>query len=64
LKEFEGLLPNGVVGPRTGRALRLDGEAEPADVIRGVTVQVVAAMFPHTPLGNINGTCPSSPERS
>ena len=54
----EGLLPDGVVGPRTATALGLAPPAPMPSVIAGVTVQVVSQMFPQTPLQNIKRHLP------
>ncbi len=55
----EGLLADGIAGPRTLRAL---GLAKKKDVwpntIPGVTLQAVSQMFPFTPLGNIEENLP------
>lgn len=48
----EGLLVDGVAGPRTLRALGLSEEPPPL-AIEFVTVAVVSDMFPGAPLGNI-----------
>lgn len=56
----EGLLPDGVVGPRTLAALGIAGKTDVSpNVIPGVTVQAVSHMFPHTPLGNIEENLPA-----
>jgi putative chitinase len=54
----EGLLADGIVGPRTQAAL--DGEvASPLpSAIERMSVDVVSQMFPHTPLGNIKSNLP------
>jgi putative chitinase len=49
----EGLLADGIVGPRTARALKLESEVEVSSVLPNVTVPVVSRMFPSTPVGNI-----------
>lgn len=50
----EGLLADGIAGPRTLAALRIARKQDVRpNVIPGVTVQAVSVMFPHTPLGNI-----------
>ena len=54
----EGLLADGIVGPRTANALGLDGAGPLPSVIPGVTVDVVRQMFPVTPLGNIETNLP------
>jgi peptidoglycan L-alanyl-D-glutamate endopeptidase CwlK len=54
----QGLLADGVAGPRTLAALRLvDSDALP-DIAMGVTLQAVSHMFPSTPLGNIKKNLP------
>lgn len=58
-QKSEGLLPDGVAGPRTLFALGLaDSNALPSP-IAGVTVQVVSQMFPMTPIGHIRDNLPS-----
>jgi len=53
----EALLADGIVGPRTAKALALVVDAEdPA--APGATVSVVSRMFPHTPLGPIKQHLP------
>ena len=54
----EGLLADGVVGPRTARALGLDNPPEIPTVIPGVTVEIVSRMFPATPVANIRENLP------
>ena len=54
----EGLLPDGVVGPRTATALGLAPPATMPSIIAGVTVQIVSQMFPQTPLQNIKRHLP------
>ena len=54
----EGLVADGVVGPRTAAALGLVEQAEIPSIIRGVTVQIVSQMFPATPLANIRQNLP------
>ncbi len=55
----EGLLADGVVGPRTGAALGLDG-SEPAPMagMPPFTVSIVSKMFPATPLDPIKQNLP------
>ncbi|MBI3248707.1 MAG: peptidoglycan-binding protein [Deltaproteobacteria bacterium] len=48
-----GLLPDGIVGPRTQAALALPAPDPLPSVIPGVTPTVVSKMFPSTPLRNI-----------
>lgn len=50
----EGLLADGIAGPRTSAALGQMGVPEAPSVIPGVTLAIVSQMFPATPLGNIN----------
>lgn len=55
----EGLVADGVAGPRTLAALeKRKPPALPSSAAR-FTLQVVARMFPHTPLGNIKRNLPS-----
>lgn len=55
----EGLLADGVVGPRTAAKLGLlDAPAIPS-VLPGVTVQMVSHMFPGTPVRNIERHLPA-----
>lgn len=49
----EGLVADGVVGPRTARALGLESPPEAVSAIPAVTVDTVRRMFPATPAGNI-----------
>lgn len=55
----EGLLADGIAGPRTLAAL---GQAKKddvwPDVMAGVSVQAVSGMFPFTPIGNIRENLP------
>ena len=53
----EGLLADGVVGPRTAAALGLSGPPIPS-VIPGVTVDAVCRMFPSTPVANVKQNLP------
>ncbi|ANQ87132.1 hypothetical protein dqs_4116 [Azoarcus olearius] len=55
----EGLLPDGIAGPRTLKSLGLATvkDAWP-DVIPGVSVEAVSEMFPCTPVGNIRRNLP------
>ncbi len=57
----EGLLVDGIVGPRTLEALGLRAEVEPDPplTIDNVTVGIVAEMFPGAPLSNIKTHLPS-----
>jgi len=54
----EGLLDDGVVGPRTAAALGLENPPEIPSVIPGVTVEIVSKMFPATPVENIRQHLP------
>lgn len=54
----EGLLADGVVGPKTARALGLDGFGDPPNITGGITVQAVGRMFPSTPVRNIRANLP------
>jgi peptidoglycan L-alanyl-D-glutamate endopeptidase CwlK len=49
----EGIAADGVVGPKTARALALATIPSIPSAIPGVTVQIVSLMFPVTPIGNI-----------
>jgi putative chitinase len=53
-QKSEGLLADGIAGPRTQRALGLVTDDSLPNVIPGVTVPVVSRMFPFTPLDNID----------
>lgn len=55
----EGLLPDGIVGPRTLVALGLATDDTLPSSIPAVTVQVVSQMFPVTPIGNITANLPT-----
>jgi len=54
----EGLLADGIVGPRTQAAL--SGIAAPPlpSVLGHMSLELVSQMFPHTPLGNIKRNLP------
>jgi putative chitinase len=54
----EGLLADGIVGPRTQRALELVTDDSLPDVIPGVTPLAVSRMFPFTPVDNIKTNLP------
>jgi putative chitinase len=54
----EGMVADGVAGPRTAAALGLGPIAAPATSIPGVTVDVVCQMFPQTPRVNIERNLP------
>ena len=55
----EGLLADGVVGPRTAAALALTDVPPMATVLPGVTVAIVSQMFPATPIRNIERHLPT-----
>jgi peptidoglycan L-alanyl-D-glutamate endopeptidase CwlK len=57
-QKSEGLLADGVVGPRTAAALAGRKPARLPSSAAQFTVAVVARMFPHTPLGNIRRNLP------
>lgn len=54
----EGLLADGVVGPRTARALGLDFGVETVPSVTDVPTATVSKMFPFTPLDNIKKNLP------
>jgi putative chitinase len=54
----EGMLADGVAGPRTLAALQLADSAELADATGAVTVEIVSQMFPSTQVGNIKTHLP------
>jgi putative chitinase len=54
----EGLLADGVAGPRTRTALGLTDDPALPDVRNDVTVEIVSRMFPATPLSNIKKHLP------
>ena len=57
-QKSEGLLPDGVAGPRTLSALGVADSDELPSAIPAVSVQVVSQMFPVTPIGNIKANLP------
>src|SRR5262245_42993937 len=57
-QKSEWLLADGIVGPRTAAALGLIERAIMPSIIPGVTVQVVAEMFPGTLSQNIELNLP------
>jgi putative chitinase len=57
-QKSEGLLADGIAGPRTQRALGLVNDDTLPNVIPGVTVAVVSRMFPFTPVDNIKTNLP------
>lgn len=54
----EGLLADGIVGPRTRAALEGGKPAPLPDATRGLDAAAVSRMFPFTPLGNIKRNLP------
>lgn len=54
-----GLVPDGIVGPRTRRALEPESDASPPSVLDALTPELVAAMFPHTPRASIERHLPA-----
>src|SRR5579885_167032 len=54
----EGMVADGIVGPRTASALGIAGAAPVPNVIPGVTVDAVCEMFPQTPRANIEEHLP------
>jgi putative chitinase len=54
----EGLLPDGVAGPKTLARLDLGTLADVPNAAFSVTVGIVSQMFPFTPLGNIKMNLP------
>jgi putative chitinase len=54
----EGLLADGIAGPRTQRALKLAADESLPNVIPGITVTAVSMMFPFTPVDNIEENLP------
>lgn len=57
-QKSEGLLADGVAGPRTQKALGLIADNSLPSVISSVSVKIVSKMFPHTPLDNIKKHLP------
>ena len=55
----EKLVADGIVGPVTAAALNLAVPAPIPSAIPGVTVAIVAQMFPQTPVANITANLPS-----
>ena len=55
----EGLLPDGVVGPRTAAALGVaESNLPPSTTMPNITIGIVAKMFPATRLDNIKANLP------
>ena len=57
-QKSEGLLADGIAGPRTLNALRLVTSPALPDVTGAVTVEMVSQMFPFTAIGNIKAQLP------
>lgn len=57
-QKSEGLLPDGIAGPRTLARLGLAGPQNAPSAVPGVTVALVSEMFPSTPIGNIKANLP------
>jgi putative chitinase len=58
LQRASDLLADGVAGPVTWRALR-NGEGQPADLSDRITLDLVAELFPFTPLGPVRQHLPA-----
>ncbi len=58
-QKSEGLLADGIVGPRTQKDLGLGGRAAPPSAIAEVSVKIVSKMFPFTPMDNIKRHLPA-----
>jgi peptidoglycan L-alanyl-D-glutamate endopeptidase CwlK len=54
----EGLLADGIVGPRTAGILGRGKPGKLPSALKQATPAVVSTMFPHTPLGNIKRNLP------
>jgi peptidoglycan L-alanyl-D-glutamate endopeptidase CwlK len=57
-QKSEGLLPDGIAGPRTLSALGIVDSNQLPSAIPAVSVEIVSQMFPVTPIGNINTNLP------
>ena len=57
-QKSEGLLADGVAGPRTLNALQLVASPALPDATGAVTVEMVSQMFPFTAIGNIKAQLP------
>jgi peptidoglycan L-alanyl-D-glutamate endopeptidase CwlK len=55
----EGMLADGIIGPRTAAALGIGNPAPVPTIIPGVTVQSVCEIFPRTPRANIEKHLPA-----
>lgn len=58
-QQSEGLVPDGIAGPRTLARLGLTNPQEAPSAIPAVTVAIVSQMFPGTPIGNIKAQLPT-----
>ena len=58
-QKSEGLLADGMAGPRTLEKLQLDGDTQMPSAIAGVTVAAVSKMFPQAPIDNIKMHLPN-----
>src|ERR1051326_2003709 len=58
-QKSEGLVADGVVGPRTAAALGVEDPPQVVSVIPAVTVEIVSRMFPVTPVKNIQTHLPA-----
>jgi peptidoglycan L-alanyl-D-glutamate endopeptidase CwlK len=58
-QQSEGLLADGVAGPRTLAALGLTKDDSLPSVLDQVTPRLVSGMFPQTPIGNIKNNLPA-----
>ena len=57
-QKSEGLLADGIVGPRTAFALALLEESRIGSILPGVTTTIVSRMFPFTQVDNIKTNLP------
>ncbi len=57
-QKSKGLLDDGIAGPRTLSALIPEDQIEVVSILPAVTVSIVARMFPHTPIANIETYLP------
>lgn len=57
-QKSEGLLADGIAGPRTQAALGLAESPALPDALPAVTVQLASSLFPMTPIGNIRANLP------